>query len=58
MGTKSNQYKDRVAEVEDKYGVSGPFMRDTLKTREHEKWVQQLLNDAKINPILTEINKK
>lgn len=40
MGSRNNQYEDRVSELEHKANAGDHIFRDTLTiSREHEKWI-------------------
>lgn len=48
MGSRTDQCEERISELEDNHALKDQLLKDTLKTaRENEKWIQQLLDDAK-----------
>lgn len=48
-GNRNEQHEGKVSEPEDRVEVSDHIFTNILKTMwEHEKWMQQLLDDAKM----------
>lgn len=48
MSIRSDWYEERISEQEDRNDSKDQLFKNTLKvTREHDKWIQQLLDDIK-----------
>lgn len=51
MSSRSYQNEDRISDLKDRAMASEQLMRVTLKTREHENRLQQILDDSKMTNI-------